>query len=73
MEHHRHRLENKRGQGAICPFLHIFPDVVVLLVEVSLPCSFEDIGGLKVTDVRRKTIPLFWSTVSRRKRVGQRF
>ena len=36
---------------------------MVLLVEVSLPCSFEGIGGLKVTDVSRKTTPLLWSTV----------
>ena len=34
-------------------------------------CSFEGMGGLKGTGVRREIIPLLWSNLS--KRVGQRF
>ena len=40
--------------------------VVVLLVEMSLQCSFEGMGGLNVTDVRRERIPLLWSRVRER-------
>ena len=41
--------------------------VVALFVEV----SFEGMGGLNVTDVRRERTPMLWSTV--RRSVGQRF
>ena len=37
--------------------------VVVLFVEVSFQRSFEGMGGLNATDVRRERIPLLWSTV----------
>ena len=40
--------------------------VVVLLVDVSLLRSFEGMGGLNVTDVRRERIPLLWSRVRER-------
>ena len=36
--------------------------VVALFVEV----SFEGMGGLNVTDVRRERTPMLWSTVRRR-------
>ena len=36
---------------------------MVLFVAVSFSRSFEAMGGLNVTDVRRKRIPLLWSTV----------
>ena len=37
--------------------------VVVLFVEVSFQRSFEGMGGLNATDVRRERIPLLWSTL----------
>ena len=37
-----------------------------MFVEVSVLCSFEGIGGLNVTDVRRESIPLLWNRVRER-------
>ena len=44
--------------------------LVVLFAEpeVSLQCSFEGMGGLHVTDVRRERILLLWSRVRERTR-----
>ena len=36
---------------------------LVLFVELNLRRSFEGMGGMKVTSVRRKKIPSLWSTV----------
>ena len=38
-----------------------FKSLVVLFLEVSFECSFEGMGRLNVTDVRREQIPLLWS------------
>ena len=35
----------------------------LLVVGVSFQCSFESMGGLNVTYVRRERIPLLWSAV----------
>ena len=37
--------------------------VVVLFVELSFLGSFQGMGGLNVTDVRRERTPLLWSAV----------
>ena len=39
------------------------PPVLVLFVYMSVFNSFEGMGGLRVTDIRRERIPLLWSTV----------
>ena len=40
--------------------------VVLLFAEVSIQCSFEGMGGLNVSFVRRERNPLLWSTVRER-------
>ena len=47
--------------------------VVVLFVEVGLLRSSEGTGGLNVTDVRRKRIPLLLSTHSAHKSLNHKF
>ena len=37
-----------------------------MFVELRLECSFEGMGGMTVTDVRREIIPSLWSTVRER-------
>ena len=44
---------------------------MVLFAEFNFQRSFERMGGLNATDVRREIIPLLWSNLS--KRVGQMF
>ena len=46
----------------------IKPLVAELFVERSFSSSFQIIRELKVTDVRRKRIPLLWSTIRERER-----
>ena len=54
--------ERKKKEDSIKPL------VAELFVERSFSSSFQIIREPKVTDVRRKRIPLLWSTIRERER-----